>query len=102
MKGCLVVTRPWSGFRRSFKRIFGPGSFVLIFSLISLLIAAVYFSVDTTKQWSEVDYPELRHPASSIRVLYIQPGAGREPVNGELRSFSLAQRPDFEALTYTW
>ena len=106
MKGCLVVTRRWSGFRRSFERIFSPGCFVLILSIISLLIAVVYFSVDisvdTTKQWSEVDYPELRYPASSIRVLYIQLGTGREPVNGELRSFPLAQRPDFEALTYTW
>lgn len=36
MKGCLVVTRRWSCFRRSIERIYWPGSFWPIFSILSL------------------------------------------------------------------
>jgi hypothetical protein len=74
-----------------------------VFGLYSFCFIVVAFLIlPTTRQWSEVDYPELRHPASSIRVLHIQPGAGKGSVYGTLQSVALKQRPEFEALTYTW
>ena len=95
--------RPWRSFRRFIERIWGPESFWPIISILSIcLIVIVFLSADNRRQWREVDYPELRYPASSLRVFHIEPGTGKESVRGVLKSYSLAERPQFEALTYTW
>lgn len=47
-------------------------------------------------------YPELRYPASSIRILYIRPGKSRDKLRGQLEVAPLAQRPEYDALTYSW
>ncbi len=94
----------WRRLRRTTEKYFFHGSFGPVFSLlIACFLVTIYLLVDLSPQWTEADYPELRYPASGIRLLHIQPGYPRGALlYGELKSYSMAQRPDFEALTYTW
>lgn len=89
--------------RNCIEAIWGPGSCSSVFPIICcLMFVLLLLFCNTTKDWSESDYPKLQYPESSIRLLYVQPGTGKDSVHAVIKSYSLAQRPEFEALSYTW
>ena len=48
-------------------------------------------------------YPRLEHPGSTIRILTIQPSRWRwRPISATLEAVPLSDRPEYDALTYSW
>ncbi|KAG4439850.1 hypothetical protein IFR05_004663 [Cadophora sp. M221] len=103
MKASWIINRPWRTFRKGVEKIAGEEYFWAVFWILSLcLFTTLCLYIDNTRQWRETDYPALPYPASSIRILHIQPSSRNGAIYGELRSYPLAQRPEFEALSYQW
>ncbi|KAH8667924.1 heterokaryon incompatibility protein-domain-containing protein, partial [Tricladium varicosporioides] len=59
-------------------------------------------TVDSREPWTTADYPKLRYPSSSIRLLHIHPGSGKRRVECTMETFLFANKPHYDALSYTW
>ncbi|KAF2116789.1 heterokaryon incompatibility protein-domain-containing protein [Lophiotrema nucula] len=51
---------------------------------------------------ADFSFNAFTDPRSEIRILTIHPGGGDDPISCELRTFSLTELPNYEALSYTW
>jgi hypothetical protein len=48
------------------------------------------------------DYPSLKYPSSSIRVLHVHAGSGEQRIECTIESLPFVNKPHYEALSYTW
>lgn len=54
------------------------------------------------RTWSSRDYSPLPEPRESIRLLYLEPGSGSHRIECESESVQFADKPSYNALSYTW
>jgi hypothetical protein len=66
------------------------------------MVGAFFLSISFGELWTTADYPKLEYPSSSIRVLYIHPSSGKQPVECTMESVPLLKKPHYDALSYAW
>jgi hypothetical protein len=70
--------------------------------VVVCVVGAFFLSVSFREPWTTADYPKLEYPSSSICVLYIYPGSGKQRVECTMESVPLLKKPQYDALSYTW
>lgn len=66
------------------------------------IVGTVFLSIDLREAWTMADYPSLKSPSSSIRVLHVHAGSGKQRVECTIESLSFVNKPHYDALSYTW
>ncbi|KAH7017178.1 heterokaryon incompatibility protein-domain-containing protein [Ilyonectria destructans] len=96
-----ILHDAWRRLKRSTEGIYGHGSFWPISSGFVLCIFLLYYFLGDQGS-KEPLFPDMRYPGSSIRILYIEPGSGRDWIYGSLKPVALAERPEYDAVSYSW
>jgi hypothetical protein len=66
------------------------------------IVGTIFLIIDFREPWTASDYPKLKNPSSSIRVLHIRPGSGKRRVECTMESLPFVSKPHYDALSYTW
>jgi len=91
-----------SFFGRKLKhRILSLWKFWVLILIVVCVVGTIILSIDTQKRWTTADYPKLRYPSSSIRVLHIHPGSRKQRIECTMESLSFVNKPHYDALSYT-
>jgi hypothetical protein len=87
------VEQKWKWFTREF----------WVLTVISVcIIGTVFLSIDHREPWTRADYPSLKYPSSSIRILHVHAGSGKQQIQCTIESLPFANKPHYDALPYTW